>query len=79
MSKKSKILLLTLAPLATAIMPAVTISCDWFKSPYPLKPTPIDPNKPQALINHLKIMAKLHKKIQPLILQKNLFMNVHNF
>lgn len=46
MSKKSKILLLTLAPLATAIMPVVTISCDWFKSPYPLKPTPIDPNKP---------------------------------
>ena len=46
MSKKSKILLLTLTPLATAIMPAITISCDWFKSPYPLKPTPIDPNKP---------------------------------
>lgn len=46
MTKKSKILLLTLAPLAATIMPAITISCDWFKSPYPLKPTPIDPNKP---------------------------------
>ena len=46
MTKKSKILLLTLTPLAATIMPAITISCDWFKSPYPLKPTPIDPNKP---------------------------------
>ena len=77
MSKKSKILLLTLAPLATAIMPVVTISCDWFKSPYPLKPTPIDPNKPSNPYKPPENNGKA--SIQHLILLKNLFMNVLNF